>query len=169
MSEEFQEKLKKIKMVVLDVDGVLTDGRVWIGKDGEEHKCFNIHDGHAIKIAIASGLKVAFLSGRSSLAVERRAGELGVEEVRQGVSDKLNAYTELKEEYGLRDVNVCCVGDDLPDLDIVSACGLGVAVGNAVDEVKAAADYVTSKEGGGGAVREVIEIIMKAQGKWPKC
>ena len=169
MNQKLQAKLKKVRMVILDVDGVLTDGRVWIGEDGEEHKAFHIHDGHAIKAALGAGLGVAFLTGRSSSAVERRAAELGVKEVHQGIADKAAAYGKLKAAHGLRDEDVCCVGDDLPDLGIVTACGFGVAVGNGVEELRAAADYVTSKDGGRGAVREVIQMILKAQGEWPEC
>lgn len=167
MNGALEDKLRKIKMVIVDVDGVLTDGRIWIGK-WEEFKSFHIHDGHAIKLALDSGLQVAFLSGRSSATVTRRARELGVKEVHQGIGDKLRAYGRLKAAYGLRDEDVCYVGDDLPDLELVTVCGFGVAVSNAVEEVKDAAAYITSREGGRGAVREVIEMILKAQRKWPK-
>ena len=167
MEKDMEEKLKKIKLVVLDVDGVLTDGQVWIGAEGEEFKPFHVHDGYAIKVALNSGLKVAFLTGRSSTAVGKRSGELGVVDVHQGIDDKPGVYEELKAKYGLRDEAVCCVGDDLADLDIVNACGFGVAVKGAVEEIRDAADYVTLKEGGWGAVREVIEMILKTRGEWP--
>jgi len=156
----------EIKLLVLDVDGVLTDGAVIINGDGRERKFFNSLDGHGIRMWRRAGLKVAFLSGRECEAVNRRARELEVDYVFQNCHNKVAVVEKLVEELGLSSQEVACVGDDLPDLPMIRYAGFGAVVANAVDEVKGCADYVTTRGGGRGAVREVIEYILKSSGKW---
>lgn len=160
--------LTDIQMLVLDVDGVLTDGRLVINGDGSESKAFHTHDGHGIRLWQRAGLKVAFLSGRASEPTSRRAEQLGVEHVLQDCHYKLDAMKELLSHVNLSPQQVAYVGDDLPDLPVIIYVGFGIAVANAVAEVKQHADYVTSRPGGGGAVREVIEHILKNTGRWDK-
>jgi len=156
----------KIRLVVFDVDGVLTDGKIALDAHGVETKAFNVQDGTGIKYLLRSGIKVAFITGRQSGAVALRARELGVEDVYQGAKVKLEAYEKLVEKYGLHDDEICYVGDDLPDLPVMRRVGLAVAVANARLEIKNEAAYVTQAQGGGGAAREVAEKILKGQGKW---
>ncbi len=155
-----------IQLLVLDVDGVLTDGRLFIHSDGGETKCFHILDGHGIRIWQRAGLKVALLSGRASEATTRRARELEIPYVIQDCRFKLPAIKQLLAELGLSPEKVAYVGDDLMDLPIVRYVGFGAAVANAVDELKECADYVTVRRGGEGAVREVIEHILKGSNRW---
>ena len=156
----------RVRALVLDVDGVLTDGRVLILPEGDEGKTFNVRDGLGIQLMGAGRIPVAFLSGRESAAVRRRAVELGVEEVHLGIQDKVAAYEQLLTTFGIQDENVAYVGDDLPDLPLLERCGLGFAVADAVPEVRAAAHVVLRAGGGQGAVREACERILKAQGAW---
>jgi 3-deoxy-D-manno-octulosonate 8-phosphate phosphatase (KDO 8-P phosphatase) len=156
----------KIKMLVMDVDGVLTDGTVLINSDGSEGKNFSIVDGHGIKLWHRSGFKTAIISGRGSGATTVRAEQLSINYLQQGCKKKLPAFEILLEEAKLSAEEVIYIGDDLLDLPLVRRAGFGVAVANAVDELKAGADYVTKKSGGTGAVREVVEIVLKAIGKW---
>ena len=149
-----------IRLVVLDVDGVLTDGRILLDERGGELKTFHVRDGLGIKKLQAAGIEVAIVSGRSSLAVEHRARELGIEVVHQGVSDKRGLCRELRLQRGLDRAAVCCVGDDLPDLEAFAEAGLRVAVADAVRAVRAAADRVTRHRGGEGAVRELCEWLL---------
>jgi len=157
-------QLRKIKLVILDVDGVLTDDTVLIGPDGMEFKRFCIADGLGIAIAKRYGITVAFLSGRSSPATEIRAKELGVEDIFQGPVDKLNFYTRLKEKYKLNDENIAYMGNDLVDVGVLTKCGLALTVPDSPKTVKNAADYIAHKGGGFGAVREVLDMILEAQG-----
>jgi len=166
MNPKAKPDLKAIELLVLDVDGVLTDGRVFIHSDGTESKGFSILDGHGIRMWQRAGLRVALLSGRASEATARRARELEIAHVIQGAKFKLPALKELLESLGLMPEQAAYVGDDVMDLPIVRYVGLGVAVANAVDEIKAHADYVTTRRGGEGAVREVIEYILKGSGRW---
>lgn len=166
MNSKAKPDLKAIELLVLDVDGVLTDGRVFIHSDGGESKGFNILDGHGIRMWQRAGLKVALLSGRASEATTRRARELEIPYVLQDCKFKLPALQQLLAELGLSPEQAAYVGDDLMDLPIVRRVGLGVAVANAVDELKEQADYVTVRRGGEGAVREVIEYILKGSGRW---
>ena len=152
---------------MLDVDGVLTDGRLWLGPDGEEWKSFHVHDGLAIVRAIAAGLVVAVVSARQSAAVARRCAELGVTEVHQGVADKLTAYQDLSRRHSCRDEAVAAMGDDLADLPVLGRVGLAVAPADAVPEVRRATRWVTRQPGGAGAVREALEAILRAQNRWP--
>ena len=159
-------KLADIQLLVLDVDGVLTDGSLIINADGTESKSFSALDGHGLRLWRRAGLKAAFLSGRISQPTQYRARQLGVDYCLQDCHDKLTAIKGLTEQAGLSAEQVAYVGDDLPDLPPIRYAGFGVAVANAVDEVKNAADYVTANPGGRAAVREVIEYILKNTGKW---
>jgi len=158
--------LKKIKMLVLDVDGVLTDGKIIISDTGHEIKEFNCHDGAGIRYLLRAGLRAAIITGRKCRAISIRAKDLGIEDIYQNAHDKLEAYDHLLEKRNLTDDEICVVGDDLTDLPMMARCGFPVAVANARPEVKKAAAYVTRARGGDGAVREVIEKILKAQHKW---
>jgi 3-deoxy-D-manno-octulosonate 8-phosphate phosphatase (KDO 8-P phosphatase) len=158
--------LEGIRAVILDVDGVLTDGRILLSDDGSETKCFHVWDGTGIQYLLRSGIQVAFLTGRESEAVTHRARELGVAHVRQGAKNKLPAYESLLADLGLADADVCYVGDDLPDIPVMRRVGFSVAVADAREEVRALAHHVTHAPGGAGAVREIAERILKATGKW---
>ena len=156
----------KTKMVIFDVDGVLTDGKIMLDENGTETKSFNAMDGAGIKYLLRSGIGVAFITGRRSGAVALRARELGVEDVYQGVKVKLEAYEKLLEKHSLHDDEICYVGDDLPDIPVMRRAAFPVAVASARLEVKNEAAYVTRAEGGAGAAREVAERILKEQGRW---
>jgi 3-deoxy-D-manno-octulosonate 8-phosphate phosphatase (KDO 8-P phosphatase) len=156
----------RVELLVLDVDGVLTDGRIIYSDGGEEFKAFHVRDGSGLKYWRKSGKRVAILSGRSSHAVNRRANELGIEIVFQGESEKLDALRRILSDTGLKAEQVCAVGDDLPDLPVLQESGLAVAVADAVPELKAVAHYVTPSPGGRGAVREAIEWLMRGQATW---
>ncbi len=158
--------LSDIQLLVLDVDGVLTDGTVTINADGSEAKSFNILDGHGIRMWQRAGLKTAFLSGRYSEPTAVRAGHFEIEYVFQDCHVKLPFLEELVEQLGLSPRNIAYIGDDLTDMPPIRYAGFGVAVANAVDEVKDCADFVTTRPGGSGAVREVIEHILKSTGQW---
>ena len=156
----------KIKILALDVDGVLTDGTLIINADGSESKFFNSLDGHGIRMWQRAGLKVALISGRASVPTERRAEQLQIEYVFQDCHYKLPVVEQLLDKLGLSPANMVFIGDDLTDMPVIRYVGFGVAVANAVDEVKQCADYVTTRPGGSGAVREVIEYILKNSGRW---
>lgn len=162
-----KEKARKIKWLLLDVDGVMTDGGI-ILSGGLEIKRFHVQDGLGINLAQRAGLRVGILTGRESEAVARRARELEIEEVSQGCSSKLEAYLHVLERYGLKDEEVAYMGDDLPDLPLLRRVGLAFAVANAVPEVKRQADHVTQKAGGEGAVREAVELLLRLMGQWEK-
>lgn len=154
----------------MDVDGVLTDGRIWLQSwpDGtaQEIKGFSAYDGAGLKLARIAGLRTGIITGRDSAATARRAKELDMEFVYQGRAEKLEAYEAALRKAGVSDKEVCFIGDDLPDLPLFARVGLAVAVANASPETKQAAHYVTKRAGGDGAAREVVELILKAQGKW---
>ncbi len=159
------ERAREVRLAIFDVDGVLTDGTIYIGAQGEAFKAFNIQDGHGVKMLQAAGIATAIISGRSSEAVTRRAQELGIEHVVQGSPDKVASLEALLAKVGLEPRQCAFVGDDLPDLAVMKRCGYAVAVANAVDAVKEAAHYVTRSHGGRGAVREVCELLLRSQGK----
>lgn len=163
-------RAKKIRVLLMDVDGVLTDGRVWLASwpDGTAHeaKGFDAYDGQGLMLARTMGLRTGVITGRESPAVARRAKELGLEFLYQGQAVKVGAFEEILAKSSARAEEVCYVADDLPDLPVLARVGLAVAVANASAEVKKAAHYVTRARGGAGAVREVVELILKAQGKW---
>ena len=158
-------RAKSVRLAIFDVDGVLTDGTLWIGPSGEVFKPFNILDGHGVKMLQKAGIDTAILSGRDSEAVQRRADELSIRHVVQGAGDKLAAFEELLAQSGFRPEACAFIGDDLPDLPVLQRCGFAVAVANAVDEVKAACHYVTHASGGRGAVREFCELVLRAKGQ----
>jgi 3-deoxy-D-manno-octulosonate 8-phosphate phosphatase (KDO 8-P phosphatase) len=160
------DRCAKIRMLVIDVDGVLTDGRIVYSEDGVELKAFHVRDGTGLKIWQQQGLGTAIITGRTSRAVQIRAAELGIGTVVQGAGDKLSACRRLLDDSGLCFDQVCAIGDDLPDLPVLHNCALAVAVADACPEVRAAAHYVTRTPGGRGAVREVIELILSCQGRW---
>ena len=157
--------IEKITLLLLDCDGVLTDGTLYFDSSGNELKTFHTHDGTGLKYLLRAGLKAAILSGRASAPVDARARELGIEAF-QGEKDKAAAYENIKARFGVTDEQVCYVADDLTDIPVLRQVGYAVAVPNARPEVKQLAHYVTTALGGRGAVREVVELILKAQGKW---
>ena len=163
-------RAKKIRVLLMDVDGVLTDGRIWLlsRRDGtaSEIKGFSAYDGAGLKVARAAGLRTGIITGRESAAVTQRAKECEIEFVYQHRATKLGALEEILHATGAAPAEVAYVADDLPDLSVLERVGLAVAVANAAPEVKRAAHFVTSHAGGDGAVREVIELIVKTQGKW---
>ena len=156
---------QKVKLVLLDVDGVLTDGRLYYGNAGEELKAFDIQDGLGIKLLQNAGIMVGIITGRSSVLVERRAKELGIDHLIQGREDKLTALNELLEKITFDFEEIAFVGDDLPDLAIIRRVGLGITPANGNHLIASQALWQTKKSGGNGAVREVAELILSAQGK----
>ena len=156
----------KIVLVAFDVDGVMTDGKITYTSTGEETKSFDIRDGLAIKLLSKAGIKVAIITGRHSPMVKQRALDLGINGVIQGREDKLVALRELADQQGLSLDAIAYMGDDLPDLAAVSSAGLGACPANASNEVKGVANWVASSHGGNGAVREFVEALLTAQGKW---
>jgi 3-deoxy-D-manno-octulosonate 8-phosphate phosphatase (KDO 8-P phosphatase) len=162
------ERCAAIELLVLDVDGVLTDGGIIYSDAGTEIKQFHVRDGSGLKIWHWLGKQAAVITGRTSKLVEVRAAELDIGTVIQGAPDKLPALCRVLEQTGRKPEQACYVGDDLPDLPAMLACGLAVAVADAVTEARAAAHYVTNAGGGRGAVREVIELILHAQGLWQR-
>jgi 3-deoxy-D-manno-octulosonate 8-phosphate phosphatase (KDO 8-P phosphatase) len=163
-------RARKIRVLLMDVDGVLTAGQVYLMPlaDGTavEMKAFHSQDGAGLKLARDAGLRTGVISGRESAAVTRRAQEVGMEFVFQGRGEKVPAYEEILRVAGVRDSDVAYIGDDLPDLPILERVGLAIAVANAVEEVRRAVHHVTRRTGGDAGVREAIEGILKAQGKW---
>jgi 3-deoxy-D-manno-octulosonate 8-phosphate phosphatase (KDO 8-P phosphatase) len=164
MTDILTDKLRKIRLVIFDVDGVLTDNTVFMGADGFEIKRFNIADGLGTYMAIRHGLIIAFLSGRHSAATISRGKELGVTEIIQNPSNKLDSYTDLKLKYKLEDENIAYMGNDLVDVGVMRQCGLAIAVPDSPQLVLKAADYVTKKQGGFGAAREFLDMILEARG-----
>lgn len=164
--DEVMKAATGIRLLALDVDGVLTDGRLYFAEDGQELKTFDTQDGHGIKMLMQAGIQCAIITGRNTKLVERRARNLGITHLLQGREDKLVALRELVLELGVALEHVAYVGDDWPDLPALRAVGLGVAVANAHQELRVHADYVTRLEGGRGAVREICDLILKAQDRY---
>jgi 3-deoxy-D-manno-octulosonate 8-phosphate phosphatase (KDO 8-P phosphatase) len=162
------ERARAIRLLALDVDGVLTDGSITYGNDGEELKSFSIKDGLGIKLLQRAGIGVAIITGRESRIVARRAGELGIDSIVQGREDKLVALRELCAQQDLALEACAYMGDDLPDLAAVRAAGIGLTVADAVEELIAAADWCSSRAGGRGAVREACEALLRARGDWDR-
>ena len=163
--QSIQSKAKKIKLLLLDVDGVLTDGRIILDNQGNEIKAFHVRDGHGIKLAQRAGITIGIITGRSSEVVNIRARELGIEEVYQGALDKMVAYESVLSKYNINDEEVAFIGDDIVDVPIFRKVGLAVTVADADPAVKPFIDMVTKAEGGRGAVREIINMILTSQGK----
>jgi 3-deoxy-D-manno-octulosonate 8-phosphate phosphatase (KDO 8-P phosphatase) len=159
-------KAAAIRLLILDVDGVLTDGGIVFDDMGREIKVFNVRDGHGIKLLREAGLSVAIITGRTSEVVTKRAKELGIDYLFQGVKNKAEAYGELKSKTNFSDSEIACIGDDINDLPLFKRAALPVAVSDAAEELKKHALYITERPGGRGAVREVCELILRAQGKW---
>jgi len=163
ISKVTQKTLAAVRLVAFDVDGVFTDGRFYLSDDGVESKAFSTQDGYGIRRLIDAGITVAVISGRSSIAVDRRMQDLGVEHVFQGCKDKVAALEGLATALGITTAECAYVGDDIPDLPLLRKVGVPVAVANAVSEVRELCDYTTSAAGGQGAVREVCDLVV-AQG-----
>lgn len=166
LSGEINARASKIKLLILDCDGVLTDGRIYMMPDGDETKSFDVKDGHAIVMLQRAGIKVGIISGRKSSVVRARAKELGIAHLHEKAWVKTEAYEQMLNEEGLSDEQICYIGDDVVDIPLLKRVGLAVSVGDAVEEAKQFSHLVTARAGGRGAVREVIELIMKAQNKW---
>ena len=162
------ERCSRIEFLLLDVDGVLTDGGIIYDDDGRELKRFHVRDGSALKYWQLAGRRAGILTGRTSEVVKVRAKELGITPVIQGATNKLAAYRDMIASLGVEMRQVTFVGDDLPDIPVLRHCGLAVAVADACPEVLAESQFVTRASGGKGAVREVIEFILRSQGQWAK-
>ena len=160
------KRAARVKLLLMDCDGVLTDGRIWILENGEDQKAFHTRDGLGIDLLHRAGLKSGIISGRISSALERRAQSLGVSFLWQGRDDKRQAFADTLAQAQVTNEEVAFIGDDLTDLPLMVQSGLALAVADAVAEVRERAHYVTNANGGDGAVREVVELILKAQGRW---
>lgn len=160
------EKAKKIKILLLDIDGVLTDGRIIYGNWGEELKNFNVNDGLGMVLIRKAGMKCIIVTARNSRIVKKRAKLLSVDRVYGNSILKIEALEDIVKRYGVTHDEICFIGDDIIDIPILKRIGLAAAVPNAMDEVKAVAHFITKKKGGKGAVREVCDMLLKAQGKW---
>jgi len=166
MTRDLSQRARQVRLALFDVDGVMTDGTLFVSGQGESFKPFNILDGLGLKLLKSSGVATGILTGRSSAAVSARAGELDIDHLIQGANDKLRAYIDLQQQLGLDDEQICYMGDDLPDLPVLRRCGLALSPPGAVDEVRSEVHFVTRTRGGKGAVREACELIMRAQGSW---
>jgi len=166
MNAEVQERAARIKLLLMDCDGVLTDGRIWLFENGEEQKGFHTRDGLGIDLLHRAGLRSGIISGRTSSAVTTRARTLGMSFCVQGRENKLQAFADVLAQAGVSNAEVAYIGDDLNDIPLMLQSGLAVAVADAVFETREHAHYMTTALGGFGAVREVIELILKSQGRW---
>jgi len=163
--QDIQERARRIKLLLLDVDGVLTDGKIVLGNYGDEIKNFNVVDGLGIVLLRRAGIRCAIITAKSSNIVKLRVKHLGIDRLYEN-HYKIRSLDKIKRRFRIREENICFMGDDLIDIPILKRAGLAVAVPNAVREVKDFAHYVTVNRGGGGAVREVCELILKSQGRW---
>lgn len=166
MTVEVSQRARQVRLALFDVDGVMTDGKLFISESGESFKAFNILDGLGLKLLKSSGVSTGILTGRSSASVKARASELAIDHLIQGAEDKLQAFSQLHSGLGLDESQVCYMGDDLPDLPVLRRCGLAIVPPNAVQQVREQAHFVTRSSAGHGAVREACELIMQAQGTW---
>ena len=164
--DDFRDRARKINILVMDVDGVLTGGEIILDKQGNELKMFHVRDGHGIKMLQRTGVKTAIITGRSSSVVSIRADELGIEDVFQGAKEKLPAFAELLERHGFKEEEAAYIGDDIVDLPVMRRAGLSFTVADAEQYAKEAAHFVAGRNGGRGAVREVIDLLLKARGEW---
>jgi 3-deoxy-D-manno-octulosonate 8-phosphate phosphatase (KDO 8-P phosphatase) len=168
MKKNLKEKLKKIKMLILDVDGVMTDGRIIMDDEGRQLKNFDVRDGHGLKIIQRYGIEIVILTGRKSEVVNHRARDLEIKDVYQGALNKKEVFQKILLEHNLASSATAFMGDDIVDIPVLKQVGFSAAVADAVDVVKKSVDYVTKHKGGHGAVRELCELILQAQGKWPE-
>jgi 3-deoxy-D-manno-octulosonate 8-phosphate phosphatase (KDO 8-P phosphatase) len=166
LDEGLAAKIRQIRLLVLDVDGVMTDGRIIMDYEGRESKNFNVKDGHGMKILMRCGIDVILVTGRRSAVVEHRARDLGIGEIYQGVHNKLEIAEAILRNRSMNYNHMAFVGDDIVDIPVLKRAGFSVAVADAVEDVKKCVDYVTINKGGRGAVREVCELILKAKGEW---
>ena len=166
IAQDVLDRASRIKLLILDVDGVLTDGRIVLGNYGDELKFFDIHDGHGAVMLERAGIKTVIISGRKSRINVKRAKEMRVLKVYQNAHDKLKAFEKVLKKFHVAPEETCYIGDDLIDLPVLRRVGLSVAVQNAVEEVKKTAHYVTERSGGRGAVREVTDLLLKTQNRW---
>ena len=166
IKQDLIEKARKIKILLLDVDGVLTDGRIIYDSSGRDMKFFDVHDGMGVYALKKAGIKTILITAKGSAAIKPRARDMQVERVYENISPKTAALEKILRKYKVNTEEVCFVGDDLVDLCLMKKVGFPIAVFNAAPEIKQAASYITLKHGGRGAVREVSELILKAQGKW---
>ena len=167
-SDALTERLAKIRLAIVDIDGVLTDGRIALGDYGDELKFFDAQDGFGLVLLRRAGLSTVIISGKKSRINHRRAKELMVNKIIQNAFDKLKVFEKVIRKFKVTPEEVCYIGDDLIDLPVMRRVGLAAAVANAVDEVKQAAHVVTQRSGGRGAVREVADLLLKGQGRWAK-
>ncbi|MBN2645168.1 MAG: HAD family hydrolase [Desulfuromonadaceae bacterium] len=161
-----KERIAAIRLLLLDVDGVMTDGRIIYDNQGVETKMFHVRDGHGLKLLQRAGVQVGIITGRESQVVIKRAQELGIEYLYQGAKNKLECYEDILRRTGLSDEQIAYVGDDLVDLPVLRRVGFAVAVADGVEEIRPYVDYVTSRCGGCGAVREVCDLLLKQSGRW---
>jgi 3-deoxy-D-manno-octulosonate 8-phosphate phosphatase (KDO 8-P phosphatase) len=164
--KNYKHLLPKIKTFIFDVDGVLTDGKILINSDSELLRSFDTKDGYAMKCALIKGFKIAIITGGRNEAVRERFKELGVIDIYLGAHHKLDAYQDLMDNYDLNPEEILYIGDDIPDIPVMEKVGLGCCPADAASDVKAMADYVSHKKGGEGCVRELIEQVLRVQGKW---
>jgi 3-deoxy-D-manno-octulosonate 8-phosphate phosphatase (KDO 8-P phosphatase) len=163
-----EKRASRIKLLLMDCDGVLTDGRITLFGDADEYKSFHTRDGQGLSLLHSAGVRTGIISGRSSQAVRRRVSELGMAYLFEGIGDKTSVLEDLLAENGIAESEYAYIGDDLTDIPLMIRAGLAVAVADATDEVKHAAHFVTALNGGFGAVREVCELILKSQGQWQR-
>jgi len=163
---DIRERAKRIKLLLLDIDGVMTDGHIIYGNYGDEIKNFDVHDGLGVMLVKRAGLKCAIITAKGSPVVKKRAKVLRIDKVYMDIHYKIRALPDIKRRFRVNEDEICYIGDDIIDVALLKRVGLAVAVANARDEVKQAAHYVTERSGGRGAVREICEIILKSQGKW---
>ena len=166
LGEELVKKIEPVTLLIMDVDGVLTDGKIIIDDQGNETKHFNVRDGHGLKMLMRTGIEVILITGRTSNVVEHRARELGISEVYQGAKNKVEILEKLLRRKEVSGKKVAYVGDDIVDIPVFKRVGFSVAVADASEYAKESADYTTEGKGGQGAVRELCEIILKIQGQW---
>ncbi len=165
-NEKLLNKIRRVKLLISDVDGVLTDGGIIVSDEGVESKQFNVRDGHGLKLLLRYGIDTVLVTGRKSKTVEWRAVDLGITEVHQGIRDKGEIFEDIIKRRGILPEETACIGDDLVDIPIMKRAGFSVAVADAVADVLQMADYVATSRGGRGAVREVCDLILKVQNRW---
>lgn len=168
MGRNIIDKAKKVKLLILDVDGVLTDGKIVLDESGKQLKFFDVQDGLGVVLLKRAGIKTIIISARYSRTVSLRAKDMQVFKIYQNSEDKLHTYKKILKQLKLNSTQTCFIGDELIDIPVLKRAGLSVAVANAAPEVKRVANYITKRKGGSGAVREVIELILKSQNKWNK-